>query len=519
MADHHDHATFSEKVRGAFEELDSTRQRAVSHSDWVEGLKKLRIDTSLTATSVADLFRKTDLNQDGVVSFTEFQRFAEQHPTMLDSIYYRARDHFKGLRQQEECESCRAVLRELRDREAEVAASFEEAQLAQSQSADKVASNEAVILDCKRHEEELKENLRASRNATVEGRSVVGEKGEEVSLLQQREGQIRHCIREAQGKTEQLVESVRYHDAEVDACEERVRNIERMLAESRHDLEAKLAQRESVHGDIRVSRSREEAAAADLHETALLIQAVADSARVAEENVRDFERQEREAAAVVQTAAAACARAVAERDGALRELHGSGERVEQVGLVLRNARAAAEQQQAVIGQAEQRIAEFNTHRRIVEDEEAPLIDQEAHLREQRDTLDEREARLRTEVHAFTSYNGRSPAASPGGRALMMGSSAVVSPRQDAAPTPPSVRPAGDLVAAAAAGAAAAASASATAAAAAAAAREGSALAYSQYAVALPRTTRTAEPYQLAAPTITSSSTGGIQLPPTRLRYD
>eukprot|EP00754_Rhynchopus_humris_P002371 Rhum_TRINITY_DN11314_c1_g1::Rhum_TRINITY_DN11314_c1_g1_i1::g.43877::m.43877 len=518
MADHHDHATFSEKVRGAFEELDSTRQRAVSQSDWIEGLKKLRIDTSLTATSVAELFRKTDLNQDGVVSFTEFQRFAEQHPTMLDSIYYRARDHFKGLRQQEECEGCRAVLRELRDREAEVAASFEEAQLAQSQCADKVASNEAVILDCKRHEEELKENLRASRNATVDGRSVVGEKGEEVSLLQQREGQIRHCIREAQAKTEQLVESVRYHDAEVDACEERVRNIERMLAESRHDLEAKLAQRESVHGDIRMSRSREEAAAADLHETALLIQAVADSARVAEENVRDFERQEREAAAVVQTAAAACARAVAERDGALRELQASGERVEQVGLVLRNARAAAEQQQAVIGQAEQRIAEFNTHRRIVEDEEAPLIDQEAHLREQRDTLDEREARLRTEVHAFTSYNGRSPAAaSPGGRALMMGSSAVVSPRQDAAaPTPP-VRPAGDLGASAA--AAAAAAAGAAAAAASASAREGSALAYSQYAVALPRTARTAEPYQLPAPTITSSSTGGIQLPPTRLRYD
>ena len=276
----------------------------------------------------------------------------------------------------------------------------------------KLQTCESVILDCKHQEEDLKENLRHAQETTVQGRAAVVAQGNEVAMMRDREAQIQACAREAAAKTGSLVETLRHHDAEVDAAEERLRQIERMLIEQRTELDTKMTAREAARVEVEANHMREDAAAADMRDAQLLIQTLLDSCRVAEENVAAYERAERDAQSILQSAATECMKAVGTRDGALRELQISVERQEQSLLVLQNALSASEGQSAAILEAEQRNAEFNRHRRVVEEEEAPLIDQEALLKDQRDMLDEREARLRHEVHHFTSHNGRSPATSP-----------------------------------------------------------------------------------------------------------
>ena len=98
-----DTATHSDKVRMVYEELDSKDSRSVRLDDWLEVFSKLRISGSsegLTDATVEDLFtKKADRNEDGLLSFPEFQHFAEMYPKLLDSMYFRSRKlHHETLR-------------------------------------------------------------------------------------------------------------------------------------------------------------------------------------------------------------------------------------------------------------------------------------------------------------------------------------------------------------------------------------------------------------------------------------
>eukprot|EP00754_Rhynchopus_humris_P049973 Rhum_TRINITY_DN8677_c0_g2::Rhum_TRINITY_DN8677_c0_g2_i1::g.29305::m.29305 len=85
-----DIAPFSEKCRCVYAALDDTHSGAVTPDRFAALLSSLRID--LSDESVRGLFAKADANGDGVLSSGELHRFAEQYPTLLDSLYYRGRD-------------------------------------------------------------------------------------------------------------------------------------------------------------------------------------------------------------------------------------------------------------------------------------------------------------------------------------------------------------------------------------------------------------------------------------------
>ena len=89
------HVPYADKVRGAYDEMDTMRQRAVSLEDWKAAFERLRLTsvTGLTEETVLDLFAKADRDEDGIVSYVEFQAFAEVYPKMVDSLHFRARRH------------------------------------------------------------------------------------------------------------------------------------------------------------------------------------------------------------------------------------------------------------------------------------------------------------------------------------------------------------------------------------------------------------------------------------------
>eukprot|EP00755_Sulcionema_specki_P011674 Sspe_Gene.49575::Locus_26884_Transcript_1_1_Confidence_1.000_Length_1971::g.49575::m.49575 len=108
---------FEDKVRAVFVELDVRKIGAVSLDDFVNTLARLRVD--FTQATVTDLFQKADADRDTVVSFPEFERFAERYPTLLDAMYCRSREFVLHLRQQEGIDAANRLLESLRAREAD----------------------------------------------------------------------------------------------------------------------------------------------------------------------------------------------------------------------------------------------------------------------------------------------------------------------------------------------------------------------------------------------------------------
>jgi len=58
-----------------------------------------------------------------------------------------------------------------------------------------------------------------------------------------------------------------------------------------------------------------------------------------------------------------------------------------------------DQDKQVLALEAERVA-FHQRRKQVEDQEKPMLEQEVRLREQRDSLEEKEAKLRTDAHVF-----------------------------------------------------------------------------------------------------------------------
>eukprot|EP01061_Rhynchopus_euleeides_P010580 TRINITY_DN20069_c0_g1_i1.p1 TRINITY_DN20069_c0_g1~~TRINITY_DN20069_c0_g1_i1.p1 ORF type:complete len:250 (+),score=53.40 TRINITY_DN20069_c0_g1_i1:40-750(+) len=104
--------TFDQKVRSVFEVLGQADYEAFS-----ETLAALRID--LPQDSVRMLFMKADANQDGVLQYSEFLRFCENYPTVLDSLFYRHHDSAVDVAQQDAITQAKNMVATLRERESE----------------------------------------------------------------------------------------------------------------------------------------------------------------------------------------------------------------------------------------------------------------------------------------------------------------------------------------------------------------------------------------------------------------
>ena len=133
-----------------FDDFDIRKARSIDLESFVSSFRRLNI--GFTSATVNDLFEKADANSDRVISLPEFQRFGELYPTMLDCLYYRAKDHWTEVAQREAVEVAKRLLEELRAREAQARAAHAQAQ-ADTDSADhKLQSQLQLVADAQARE-------------------------------------------------------------------------------------------------------------------------------------------------------------------------------------------------------------------------------------------------------------------------------------------------------------------------------------------------------------------------------
>lgn len=82
--------TTSEKLRSAFYDLDRGNKGYILYSDLRSAF--ITCDIEFAYATVGELFNQADRNRDGHVSYDEWVRFAIDHPSIVDAIFFRLRD-------------------------------------------------------------------------------------------------------------------------------------------------------------------------------------------------------------------------------------------------------------------------------------------------------------------------------------------------------------------------------------------------------------------------------------------
>lgn len=83
-------ASMSEKLRSVFYDLDSGAKGHILYSDLRSAF--LRCDIDFSYTTIGELFSEADRNHDGSISYEEWVRFSIDHPSIIDALFFRARD-------------------------------------------------------------------------------------------------------------------------------------------------------------------------------------------------------------------------------------------------------------------------------------------------------------------------------------------------------------------------------------------------------------------------------------------
>eukprot|EP01063_Lacrimia_lanifica_P028400 TRINITY_DN4143_c0_g1_i1.p1 TRINITY_DN4143_c0_g1~~TRINITY_DN4143_c0_g1_i1.p1 ORF type:complete len:488 (+),score=235.85 TRINITY_DN4143_c0_g1_i1:68-1465(+) len=396
-------ASHEEKVAMVYDEMDSRKIRAVDVGEFTAFMTTLQFEMSSLA--IGDLFQKADANHDGTVSFPEFQRFSERYPTLLDAMHYRAKEYWSDVKQKEAIEAARRLLDSLRAREIDARSGSTQAAHESAAQEGRVAAQIQVVAESEAKERDALALLEASRLETERVRGDVAGRcaDEAASRDAERMRQLQHL--ESQRDVEQQEARLRVQEAEQAASEERLREIERLLMEQQREVEAQRQASMRVRNDLANVAAAEKQAALISAEATRELSLAAERLALAKTDLARTQDKEGEAAAGHAASRDATVHQRLQKDREEQELLLAREREAAKRAVEAEAARAVEAQDVVCKGLEQENIDHHASRIKVQAEEAPLIDQEIRLRDQRDNLEQREAQLRDEAGAFTARTG------------------------------------------------------------------------------------------------------------------
>eukprot|EP01064_Diplonema_japonicum_P034753 TRINITY_DN731_c0_g1_i4.p1 TRINITY_DN731_c0_g1~~TRINITY_DN731_c0_g1_i4.p1 ORF type:complete len:616 (+),score=221.15 TRINITY_DN731_c0_g1_i4:76-1923(+) len=404
-------ASHEEKVSMVFDEMDARKIRAIDMSEFQAFLTNLQFEFS--PNTIGDLFVKADTNRDGSVSYPEFQRFCERYPTLLDAMHYRAREYWQDVRQKEGIEAARRLLESLRAREIDARAATAQAAAETAAQEGRLAAQVQAVAEAEAKEREALAILDASRLETERARAeVAGRCAEEQAARDnERAKQLQHV--EAQREMEAAELRLRQQESEQALSEERLREIERLLMEQQREVEAQRANTNRARSDLANSQGVEQQAAMISAEATRDVQMAAERVALAKGDLARAQDRERDCTAAHLGAREATAHQKVQKEREEQELLICREKEAAKKTIEVESVRAVEAQEAMCRSLEQENMEHAAARAKVQAEEAPLIDQEVRLREQRDNLEQKEAMLRDEAGAFSvRHTGTRGVASP-----------------------------------------------------------------------------------------------------------
>ena len=406
-------ASHEEKTNSVFDELDVNNDRGIDGEEWAKGVALLRLEAQFDGATVRDLHVKADANGDGKISFSEWQRFTELYPTLLDSLYQRCQAYWEDKRFEQH-------LQEGRDRLGDMHAHMARLEAQHRDNANIVASREAALTSQEGKVRDRTDTLRSREDAardagkdTERAQKLASSADADLALQREKERLKSRGLDEANSEVSAAKDRVALASNHASDCDTRQRALEGQHADVKSALDRETVRTQTALHDLQVSQGALREAAAQRQQAGEEHTAAADGLVQAEGLASTGEANVRDADQACNLAGQNVVRNRVVRDEEDRALQSQRGREQ----AANQARIAQEKLTEELAQRlrglEAEHAALHEQMAEVCAREQPLITEEIRLRGQRDALEEKETVLRHDHRSFYSatFSGQSPARS------------------------------------------------------------------------------------------------------------
>lgn len=405
---------YDEKVRLIFENLDTNRNRVLEPDELRRGFRITGLD--FTAATTDELFRKADVDRDGVVSFAEWQRFCELYPTLTDSVYFRLKAHFEHAAQEQACLDSRNLRPGLEEAERRAKAAYDQSQLDADDASRRLSDADRGVADAAGRHRAAEDAVREGQRGVDRARQQRAERERELAAERERERQsqlrAQDSAREIDGAQRHLADI----QAALAGAEAHEQRIQQELADAQREVARQRQAAELAAADLQRAQDRHNAVLGELPRGA---EDAAAALAAADQELAGADAAQRDVGMRAHDAAAAAAELGRVRDDAARLMQQLRDAQEPARLGWLDAQRELEDHDRRVADMEAALAADADRRRAQDDAEKGLVEQEIRLREQRETLEEKEGALRQAHSQFfkqpasgTSVTGASPRNAP-----------------------------------------------------------------------------------------------------------
>ncbi|KAJ9465147.1 flagellar protein essential for flagellar pocket biogenesis [Diplonema papillatum] len=403
-----DQSTYTDKVRVVYEELDANKTRAVSVDDWNTCFQRLRLTGGgdmLTDATVDDLFhKKADRNEDGVVSFPEFQQFSEVYPKLLDSMYYRSKRHQQEMMRKDRIKQQHAHMTELEKKHDEARQAAIEAENEAMVAQRKIDEADGELESAKRRESEALQTKQDAHNGSERARDRLRNAKTDEAQVKEQLKRRETSQRAAQRTVEAAEKKHKQETSELDKLGRELEALQRKVQEKQAEIERQERNVKSAEGEIDTCEKK----ARELDDPQLDREAQ-DKQKAcleAEDDLKKTVQIENDRAQDLRNAQRTVAQVQQQKQLAEKEVSSAGMKESQRKSAEQRSAKAVEDQRAAIEQAEAREEEMDAKREEQEAKENELLQMEVRLREQREAVERKEDFLRSAHREFSHENGR-----------------------------------------------------------------------------------------------------------------
>eukprot|EP00659_Diplonema_papillatum_P002791 gene2791-4364_t len=185
---------FSLKVGHVFDAFTDGK-RGVTVDDICAGFQKAALE--IPSADLAELHSKSDANGDGLITFPEWLRMAEQYPTLMDCLYYRSVDGAAEQEREKELGDVHDRIEQLRRQQQPMHDNVLAAEAATQDAEESLQELKRKLSQFQNREHDIREEIDAARNATEQSRGGVREALEDLNSTKDAERQAHATVQEA----------------------------------------------------------------------------------------------------------------------------------------------------------------------------------------------------------------------------------------------------------------------------------------------------------------------------------
>jgi hypothetical protein len=393
-----DHPSQRDKIGYLFDEMDANGNRVIEPEEFRSLIRALGVD--FNNATLTDLLHRGDLDRDGVLSLGEFTQLFTAYPTLLDALFFRLRDIQEARNLQAQMVEERRALDDAREQRARAASMLAECSRLVAETHVKVRETEGELACASGRENEVHHAFsRATADAEQSARLRVAAQSD-VDSTRDKETSHRGAVAAAERDVRDGEATLAVEHERLLECQDKERQLQQLLLEAQKATERQHRVALEVQSDLARRRDIEHGATQHLAEVQRELQILGDRLNAAERDLRVRDERQKDVHATLAEATAVVARLQRALDDHHHDAVVCADREKSNRLLLNESESNVIAAERRVAARDQDILTFNQRRASMEQQERPLLEQEVRLREARDSLDEREVKLRRDAVTY-----------------------------------------------------------------------------------------------------------------------